>query len=245
LELSVVVPTRNELGNVSFLVEGLRQALTGIDYEIIFVDDSNDGTDLLIAALAAADDRLRLLHRERPSGGLAGAVALGLKLARGEYICVLDADLQHPPTTVPELLAEARKHSADLVVASRYVPGGSAAGLGGPVRRGLSRILRLLVRQLFSNRLGGVSDPLSGFFVVHRRVVSNCSLKATGYKILLEILVRCPWQTVREVPYRFEPRRFGVSKADLYQGLLFLEHLRRLILDRPRCREAGKESSTR
>jgi dolichol-phosphate mannosyltransferase len=140
-------------------------------------------------------------------------------------MCVLDADLQHPPSRIPDLLAAARGQAADVVVASRYVPGGSASGLDGPLRRLVSRGLKDLSRLVFPRRLAGISDPLGGFFLVRRSVVQDVDLRPIGYKILLEILVRGRWRRAQEVPYRFEPRRQGQSKADLRQGLTFLRHL--------------------
>src|SRR5205085_680624 len=117
----------------------------------------------------------------------------------------------------------------DVVVASRYVPGGSASGLDGPLRQLFSRGLRVLSKLAFPRRLRTISDPLGGFFLVRRSVVDGVALRPIGYKILLEILVRCPWQSSAEVPYAFQPRAAGTSKANLAQGLTFLEHLLTLV----------------
>lgn len=231
-ELSLIIPTFNERANIAPLVAGIRAALADVSWEALFVDDSADGTDALIARLAAADARLRLLHRPVNHGGLAGAVVDGIALARGDYICVLDADLQHPPATIPALLAAARAADADIVVASRYIPGGSAGGLNGPLRHATSVSLKWLSRAAFPRRLAGVSDPLGGFFLVRREVVQGVPLRPVGYKILLEILVRGRWRRLCEVPYRFQPRRHEASKADLRQGLHFLRHLAILAWDR-------------
>jgi dolichol-phosphate mannosyltransferase len=225
VELSLVIPTFNERGNIDPLLSELKGALAGVAWEAIFVDDSTDGTDELIAASAQADPRLRLVHRPVNQGGLAGAVVDGLSEVRGAYVCVLDADLQHPPRHISEMLAEARRTDADLVIASRYISGGSNGGLDGPLRQFYSRGLKFLSRSLFPRRLAGVSDPLGGYFLVRRSVVQAASLRPIGYKILLEILVRCPWRESSEIPYSFEPRRFGDSKADLSQGFRFLQHL--------------------
>ena len=111
------------------------------------------------------------------------------------------------------------------MIASRYMPGGSACGLDGPLRQLYSRGLKLLSQLLFPRRLAGVTDPLGGYFLLHRRILAGVELRPVGYKILLEILIRCPWRTAGEVPYRFQPRRHGDSKADLRQGLRFLSHL--------------------
>ncbi len=231
IDILVVIPTYNERANIEPLLAEIRSALVGVSWEALFVDDSTDGTDRLIAHLAEADPHVRLLHRAVNRGGLAGAVVEGLADARGAYVCVIDADLQHPPATIPALLAEARRTSADIVIASRYRTGGSAGGLAGPLRQLYSRGLRLLSRMLFPRRLAGITDPLGGFFLVRRSIVQGARLRPVGYKILLEILVRCPWRTAREVPYRFQPRRHGTSKADIRQGLRFLRHLAILVRD--------------
>jgi dolichol-phosphate mannosyltransferase len=231
IDISLVIPTYNERENIAALLARIEPAVAGQRWEAVFVDDSTDGTDALIADLARTDPRIRLLHREENRGGLAGAVVDGLAQAHGTYVCVLDADLQHPPDRIPALLAEARRTSADLVIASRYTDGGSAGGLDGPLRQIVSRGLKALSQVLFPRRLAGISDPLGGFFLVRRSVVTGFELRPIGYKILLEILVRCRWQIVREVPYVFQPRLYCDSKADLRQGVRFLHHLSKLFLD--------------
>jgi dolichol-phosphate mannosyltransferase len=231
IELSLVIPTFNERENVAPLLALIDDALAGVAWDVTFVDDSTDGTDAVIASIAATDPRVHLLHRPENRGGLAGAVVDGLAEARGAYVCVLDADLQHPPDRIPALLAEARQSQADVVVASRYVPGGDTGGLAGPLRQFYSRGLKALAGAAFPRRLAGITDPLGGFFLVRGAVVQGQPLRPVGYKILLEILVRCPWRTEREVPYAFRPRLQGESKADLRQGLRFLLHLGILFRD--------------
>src|SRR5437763_11040410 len=128
-DISLVIPTYNERDNVLPLLTQIKPVLAGYAWEALFVDDSTDGTDVVIAGLAELDPRIRLLHRPENRGGLAGAVVEGLAEATGTYVCVLDADLQHPPDRIPEMLAAAQRYSADMVIASRYVPGGSPGGL--------------------------------------------------------------------------------------------------------------------
>jgi dolichol-phosphate mannosyltransferase len=231
IEVSLVIPTRNERANIAPLVAQLAAALNGTTWEAVFVDDSDDGTDQVIATLAAADPRLIPLHRLVNRGGLAGAVVEGLAQVRGAYVCVLDADLQHPPSHVARLLDAARRTQADVVIASRYLPGGSAGGLDGPLRRFYSVGLKSLSLTLFPRRLAGLTDPLGGFFVVRRSVAQAAALRPIGYKILLEVLVRCPWRVASEVPYAFQPRQHGDSKANFRQGARFLRHLARLVWD--------------
>jgi len=129
------------------------------------------------------------------------------------------------------MLAAARRADADLVIASRYILGGSTGGLDGPLRQFYSRGLKWLAKTLFPRRLTGITDPLVGYFLVRRSVVQACQLRPIGYKILLDVLIRSHWETVSEVPYCFEARQHGESKASFAQGLQFLEHLRTLVWD--------------
>src|SRR5919112_4402228 len=140
--LTIVVPTLNEVDNVPELVRDLRGSLADIDYRVVFVDDSSDETPAVIRDLATEDGRVLLVRREATErrGGLSTAVTRGLDLSSGasEYTCVMDADLQHPPEKVREMLTTARCTDADVVVASRYANGGSYAGLSGTARRVVS-----------------------------------------------------------------------------------------------------------
>src|ERR671917_1021063 len=151
--LTLVVPTRNEAENVPKLVHELRESLSDLDYRVVFVDDSTDETPEVIQGLSGHDDRIRLVRREGAEryGGLSTAVTTGLELfsAASEYTCVMDADLQHPPRKVREMLEVARRTDADVVVASRYATGGSYAGLDGRMRRAVSVGSKHLARITF------------------------------------------------------------------------------------------------
>src|SRR5688500_12619448 len=140
--LTLVVPTRNEAENIPKLVRELRESLSDLDYRVVFVDDSTDGTPGVGRELAREDTRVRRVRRAGPeaSGGRSTAVTSGMVLFSGAsgYTCVMDADLQRPPEKVREMLEVARRTEADVVVASRYAPGGSPAGLSGRVRRAVS-----------------------------------------------------------------------------------------------------------
>lgn len=230
-DICLIIPTYNERDNIVPLITNIDAALSDISWEALFVDDSTDGTDHLLTDLCRDDPRIHLLHRIENRGGLAGAVVDGLVKAQSTYLCVLDADLQHPPTRIPELLAEARRTSADLVIASRYMDGGSSGGLDGPLRKFASHGLKALSQLVFPHRLAGISDPLGGFFLLRRSVVQGVQLRPVGYKILLEILVRCRWKIVSEIPYVFQPRLYCDSKADFRQGVRFLRHLATLAWD--------------
>jgi len=230
--LSVVVPTRNEAGNVAPLVERLLCALEGVAAEICFVDDSDDDTPALLERLEQErPGQVRCLYRQgaERAGGLSTAVVAGLRMAAGRYVCVMDADLQHPPETIPPMLAEAER-GADLVVASRYVAGGSPGGLDGLGRRLVSRGATRAGRLLFSEARQ-TTDPLSGFFLCRRALLDGIEFRPVGFKILLELLVCVPGITVRDVPLSFQAREAGVSKASMRQGLLYLQHVRSLFFE--------------
>jgi dolichol-phosphate mannosyltransferase len=228
---SVVVPTYNERDNVAILIARLAAVLPADRAEIIIVDDSSDDTGAaVLAAAATVEIPVRLLHREPHEriGGLGGAVLHGLQAATGEWAVVMDGDLQHPPETVPLLLAAKELGRADAVVASRYVNGGSASGLSGGWRRWGSSGAGALARSLFPRALRGCTDPMTGFFAVRRAALHGVELRPDGFKILLEILARAGTLRVREVPFRFAERHAGDSKAGLGQALVYLRHLARL-----------------
>lgn len=227
---SIVVPTRDEAENVAPLVAAIRSTAELADAEIVFVDDSSDDTPARVAELCAGDDAIVLIHREPAdrTGGLGGAVVSGIARSRGEWVCVMDGDLQHPPEVVPELLAEARRTGADLVLASRFAD--TSPDSMSRARRTASRSLIALTRLLFPRRLNGVSDPLTGFFVVRRDALELAALRPNGFKILLEILVRHPEMRVRELGFEFRSRNAGESKASAGELARYMSLLTRLRL---------------
>jgi dolichol-phosphate mannosyltransferase len=236
LTLSVVIPTRNEAHGVLALMQRVAPALDGVSHELIFVDDSDDGTESVLRELAFSEyPQIHVIHRSRGerAGGLSGAVIAGFDGSRGEYVAVMDADLQHPPELLTALVDKARERGADLVVASRYVGDGSAAGLADPTRRLVSRGTAIFARLLFCERILRVTDPASGFFLVRRSLLQGVVLRPIGYKILLEVLLRTRWRIFAEVPYRFSEREADTSKASLHQGVLFLQHCLRLVREVP------------
>lgn len=233
LELSVVVPTRNEAANIPLLLQRLRRSLAEVAYEVVFIDDSDDLTPRILRDLAGADRRVRYLHRHpgARSGGLSTAVVAGMGMARGRLVCVMDGDLQHPPEVIPALL-EAERAGADVVVASRYMPGGSRRGLGGGFRKLVSRGATLLARALFTEARSS-SDPLAGFFLCRAALFQGLQFRPVGFKILLELLVCSEGARVVDVPLEFQARGAGESKATAAQGLLYLRHLWSLFRDVP------------
>jgi dolichol-phosphate mannosyltransferase len=225
--VTVLVPTRNERGNVAPLLRRLGEAHAATPFGVLFVDDSTDSTAEVIHRLSAhAAFPVAVLHRSESDrvGGLAGAVRAGLIATRSELVCVMDGDLQHPPEVVPALIDEAKRSNADVVIASRHGAGGDLATFAAH-RRALSRGSEVIARALFPRRLRGVSDPLSGFFVVRRRSIGVAALRPCGFKILLEILLSGPHLSTSEVGFRFGERHAGESKANPAEAARYLRHL--------------------
>src|SRR5579884_1396435 len=216
MRLSVILPTYNERRNIRCLVERVERALHEIPHELIFVDDSTDGTDIEIAAQAQQCPHIALIHRAKRSG-LATAVIEGFRLARGDAICVL--------------LEALEQAEVDLVAASRSVAGGSYGPLPAG-RRWSSRAATMIARFLLT-RARLVSDPMSGFFVVRSAAIRGVTLEPLGYKILLEILVRGRVRRAAEIPYQFQARRAGVTKLTVRQQWEYLLHLLRLVTVHP------------
>lgn len=222
--VSVIVPTRNEAANVEELAHRVSAVATW-PYELIFVDDSDDETPEVLAALASADSSVSFVHRsgEDRWGGLGGAVVDGFNVARGATAIVLDGDLQHPPEVLPQLVRTIREGN-DLVVASRRMSGGSDVGLSR-TRSMLSKAAARATQGLFPSRLGRTGDPLSGFFAVRLDRLHPGLLEPDGFKILVEVLATHPELVVGETPFQFDARVEGVSKADVSQGARFIGHV--------------------
>ncbi|GAB3632190.1 glycosyltransferase [Microbacterium shaanxiense] len=226
--VTIIVPTFNERENIAELVARTGAALADRDAEILIIDDSTDGTAGEVERVSgSAPLPVRVMHRAENTGGLGGAVALGLAEAAGDICIVMDGDLQHPPELIPDMLSRFEKGDVDVVAASRYVGGGDSRGLGTAMRFGVSRAATWLTKAMFPRRLAGSSDPMTGFFLVDRLSLDVPALRPQGFKILLEILARSDVR-IAEVPMEFSERRNGTSKATLRQGATFIAHLTRL-----------------
>jgi len=229
--LSVIVPTYNEADNIRELIERTEVSLKGLDFEIIVVDDSSpDGTAEIAEELSKAYGNVKVVKRARRMG-LASAVLEGVKVARHDFVAVMDADLQHPPELLPKLFEKARE-GYDLVIASRYVEGGRAEGWSF-FRKLMSKGAALLAHVLLP-RVRMVRDPVSGFFVFKKSVVEGVKFNATSYKLLLEILMKGKYGKVIEVPYAFGVRRRGRSKLGLREVLDYALLLHKLREEGPR-----------
>lgn len=231
IKLSVVIPTYNESKNIPLVVQKLNGVLRGCGlglYEIIIVDDdSPDGTWKTAIDVARVTPNVFVVHRTT-ARGLATAVVRGWQVARGQYLAVIDGDLQHPPEAIVQLWRELEL-GADLAVASRHVPGGGISDWG-LLRRAVSRTAQLIGLLILPDVVGRVSDPMSGYFVVRRSRLENTVLNPVGYKILLEVLARCKMRRVSEVGYVFIERRTGASKVTMRVYWDYFAHLVRLRL---------------
>ena len=219
-ELSLVIPTYNEAENLPRLVERVYNALEGYSFELIVVDDNSPDGTAAVANELSREYPLKLVVRTGQRG-LATAALAGFGHASGGVLGVIDADLQHPPEHLRPMLA-AIDLGFDLVIASRYSPGG--ADLGGAVRRSMSKAASQLTRAVVSPARK-TPDPLSGFFLLRREVVDGVELKPVGYKLLLEVLVRGKTRRVTSLPYAFERRLAGNSKFNLSEQGRSLIHI--------------------
>jgi len=225
--LSLIVPTYNESSNIAPFLADLRAALdeAAISYEVIVVDDdSPDGTSDLAADIAAKWPNLRIVRRASERG-LASAVVRGWQAARGEVLGTINADFQHPPEMIPEMLR--RMEGADLTVATRYAADGSVGAF--PLHR---RILSTSARQVGAafapGIFGRVSDPLSGCYLFRRHTIENIELQPAGFKTLIEILARGRVQKIAECGYTMRKRRSGQSNVRLRDWMEYFGQLRRL-----------------
>lgn len=222
LDLAIILPTLNERENIVPLVERLDHALAGLSWEAIFVDDdSADGTADIARELALADSRVRVIQRIGRRG-LASAVIEGACATAAPVIAVMDADHQHDPALLPQMLGKLRDGEGELVVASRFAEGGSAAGLADARREQGSQFANRLARKLTGVEL---SDPMSGYFVIEATRLRSLAprLAGIGFKVLLDILAASPEPLkVVEVPLLFGERRAGESKLDRAVAFEFL-----------------------
>jgi dolichol-phosphate mannosyltransferase len=213
--VSIIIPTRNEVENIAPLVSEILAA--GVSFhEIVFVDDhSTDGTTDVIRSFAASHP-IRLIEQDPTEPGLSAAILAGARAAGGEWLLIMDGDLSHPPERINDLLAPLRAGTADMVIGSRYVKGGSTPGW--PLwRRTLSRAGSALAYPVT-----GVHDSMCGFFAIARSRLLDFTGPAVGFKIAFEVIARGrPTLKVVEVPIAFQDRTRGRSKMSFGIALRF------------------------
>jgi len=246
--LSVIVPTYNESKNIVGILDSLRKYLLpiGIDTEIIVVDDNSpDGTGKIVEEYAKNSKKenaqsVQIIHR-KTERGLSSAILTGINCAKGDAVVVMDSDFSHPPQTIPKMIEELQESECDIVVASRYVDGGSVKGW--PFKR---KIISKGATKIARHGLGiTIKDPMSGFFAFKRNIINNIKFDAIGYKILLEILVKARGVKVKEIPYEFINRKEGSSKLDRSVAVDYAKSLWKLYRYGKTIREKEKRVSVR
>lgn len=232
--VSIILPTFNESKNVHELLRQIHEAMNEacIAYECIFVDDSNDTTpDVIKEASKAYPGLITLLKRtgDDAKTGLTQAFRHGFTKACGEIIVCMDTDLQHPPSTIPKLVASASRLDIDIAVASRYTRGGSAEGLDGFFRHVVSRVTNAFVHLTLPGTRA-TSDPMTGFFAFKRTLLSGVTFSSFGFKILVEMLASLSHPRVIDIPLIFQQRFGETSKATLKQGVVAYCDISRLFV---------------
>ena len=224
LDCAVIVPILNEVANIEQLLRRLNVALSDLEAEIIFVDDgSTDGSAELVEAIAAEDEKVRLIRRIGRRG-LSSAVVEGFLSTVAPVVAVIDGDMQHDESALPKLISAVISEESDLAIGTRYADGGSV-GTWSEDRVKISRMATRLAGSVMKTPL---SDPMSGFFAIRRSEILEVAprLSQTGYKILLDIVASHPNRLkVAEVPYEFRSRTAGESKLDSAVALEFFELL--------------------
>jgi len=224
---SIIMPTFQEAKNISALIQRIAAIDFGTtQFEVIIVDDnSNDGMMETIQQLQPHYPWLKLIVRQDKKG-LCHSILTGMQRALFSTWVIMDADLSHPPEKIPELLTALHAHPVDLVIGSRYVKGGSSDSRLPLLRKIFSRLAVLLTRPLIGFQ---VKDPLSGFLALKKSTyLSGNPLKPIGWKIGLEIMIKCHCRRIEEIPIHFSKRNQGVSKLNLKIVLSYLHHLSHL-----------------
>jgi dolichol-phosphate mannosyltransferase len=225
--LALTIPTLREAENLQGLLDHVRSVLDpmGIRYEILVVDDdSQDGTEEIVTAISKKDPRVRLLVR-RGQRGLSGAILYGWENSKASILGVMDADLQHPPELLPALIASIEA-GHDMAIGSRYIAGGRL-GDWNPIRKFLSAAAVWVTWPIQKSGMYA-KDPMSGFFLVRRECVERVPFQRSGFKLLLEVLVRGRIRSIEEIPLSFGIRNRGASKASVKVGVDYAKLLLRL-----------------
>ena len=218
--ISITVPTFNESENIVKIIPRIHKCLKNEKHEIIVVDDNSPDKTYETAKKLGKKYPVRVILRKNKKD-LGSAILRGFKESRGEIVGVIDADLQHPPEKIPELL-KALRNGADISVGSRWVKGGRLQDWPW------YRVLISRSAWLLSYPLEKTKDSMSGFFLMKKKVIEGVDLNPIGYKLLLEILIKGKHKRVVEVPYTFKKREVGLSNLNSVNFLKYLVHLIRL-----------------
>ncbi len=246
-KLSVIIPTYNESQNIVRMLDSIAETLSPYHgAEIIVVDDNSpDGTAdraKTHAKIISAKKKIRvdIITRDAKSG-LSSAIVKGVQYAAGDFLVIMDSDFSHPPNVIPSIIQVLQDSNYDIVIASRYVKGGSI--IGWPFKR---RLVSKGATKIARYGLGiDVKDPVSGFFAFRRDIINDIKFDAIGYKMLLEILVKTKGARVKEIPYTFTNRRIGTSKLDAGVMFDYLRAVLRLYRYGKSVRQKEKRTSVR
>lgn len=224
--LSIIVPTYHEAENLPILVGRIAATMekTSIKWEVIVVDDNSQDSTVSVCEALAKLHPLQLIVRTNERG-LSSAVIAGMQASSSDVVLCMDADLSHPAESIPTMFNTLSEPDCDFVIGSRYVSGGSTDDTWGLFRWFNSAIATALAKPLTSAK-----DPMAGFFALRRADFDRVSekLDVVGYKIGLELIVKCGCRNVREVPIHFADRQFGESKLSLKEQINYLRHLNKL-----------------
>ena len=221
VEVSIVIPTYNEKDNIKILIQEIQAEFKKnfIKGEIIVVDDNSpDETWKIVENLKKRYKNLKVIHRKGKLG-LSSAVLEGWKIAEGNVLGVMDADLSHPPEKIYELYNPIKKNQADFTIGSRYVKGGKIEGWG--LKRKLMSKAATFLAKPFTN----VKDPMTGFFMIKKQCIKNRKINPEGFKILLELILKAKYNKIKEIPIQFTNRVKGRSKAGTSEILFYLRNL--------------------
>jgi len=229
-EVSIIIPTYNESENIIQVLKSIGEHLPeDIAAEALVVDDNSpDGTgkiveDYITDAHNEIGYTIEVIHRNTKSG-LSSAILDGIQHSTGETVVIMDSDFSHPPKIIPQLVEEIKTSKCDIVIASRFVPGGAINGWS--TKR---KLISKTAKGIAKAGLGvNESDPMSGFFAFRRKILEGIKFDAIGYKMLLEILVKTKGAKVKEIPYTFTDRTRGSSKLDSSTMLDYVKSVWRL-----------------
>lgn len=225
---SIIVPTYQEASNIPELVKRISQIdFKNRTFEVILVDDnSRDGTVEMVDALSQQFPWLRLIVRQE-NKGYSQSLLTGFKQAKYPILITMDADLSHPPEKIPELLATLAEPETNMVIGSRYIPGGTIDNTWPLIRKIISRSAALMARPLLPMR---VNDPLSGFMAFKSAECNTTKLKPISWRVGLEMMVKLQFKIIKEVPIFFSERTQGKSKLTIRSGLDYANHVMRLAI---------------
>jgi len=220
-DLSLVIPTYNEKENISNLIKKIQNEFEKNEIlgEIIVVDDNSpDGTGIILDNLKKKEKNIKVIHRTGKLG-LSSAVLEGWKISEGNVLGVMDADLSHPPEKIKELFFPIKRNEVDFTIGSRYINGGKIEGWN------FKRRLMSKTATLFARVYTKVKDPMTGFFLIKKECIQDVKLDPKGFKILLEVIIKGKYSTVREIPITFVNRVKGKSKAGAKEIIYYLRNL--------------------